>query len=284
MLESTEQAGAKGTETPTEGEAQAAAQAQAGASEQGGGTQDKGGEQQTERPGYMDSMPDTHKNNETLYQFKSQGELADAALKSLEKQELKPPGADAPQEERDNWNALLGVPGKPEEYGFSKPENLPEGMGYNEEKAAAFAKDCHEAGIPKNHAKFLFDRYNAEMAAMHTAQDETLKNAIASNKEKLEEEYKSDFGTVQKKADEIVFRAGGSDFLEGLDSEGLRSDVLTSPTMIKFFLRHEKAFISDSAMPGQGKPGVGDDGVERDPHTGEAKFKYPSLEGQESTP
>jgi hypothetical protein len=280
MLETTEQAGGTGADTPTGAEAQAAAQAQASATEQGGGTPDKGGEQQVERPGYLDSMPDSHKNNEALYAFKTPGELADAALKSLEKQELKAPGPDASPEDKANWNALLGVPTDPNGYEFAKPEDLPAGMGYNEEKAAAFAKDCHEKGIPKEHARFMFDRYNNEMAEVFRAQDEALNNAIAANKKKLEEQHKSNFETVQKKADEIVFRAGGSEFLQGLESEGLKVDILTSPTMINFFLKHEKAFIADSSQPGPGG-GKGADEVPRDSR-GHAEFTYGSMESQTS--
>jgi hypothetical protein len=225
-------------------------------------------------------MPDTHKNNEALFQFKNPGELADAALKSLEKQELKAPGPDASPEEKANWNTLIGVPADPNGYEFAKPEDLPAGMGYSEEKAAAFAKDCHDKGIPKEHARFMFDRYNNEMAEMFKAQDEALTNTIAANKKKLEEQHQSKFEEVQKKSDEIVFRLGGSEFLQGLDAEGLKVDVLTSPTMINMFLKLEKAVISDSAMPGQGKGG-GADEVPRDAR-GHAEFSYDSMEGQTS--
>lgn len=282
MLESTEQAGVAGTETPMAAEAQAAASAQAAAAEQGGGTLSKGGEQKTERPGYLDSMPDTHKNNESLYQFKTPGDLADAALKSLEKREIKAPGPDASPEDKANWNTLLGVPTGPEGYELAKPDDLPAGLNYSEEKAAAFAKDCHDAGISKEHAKMMFDRYNNEMAAMVTAQDKALSDTIAANKKKLEEQHQSNFEAVQKKADEIVFRLGGSEFLQGLESEGLKTDVLTSPTMINLFLKLDKAVIGDSAMPGQGKPG-GAEEVPRDAR-GHAEFSYGSMpESQDSS-
>jgi hypothetical protein len=225
-------------------------------------------------------MPDTHKNNEALFQFKTPGDLADAALKSLEKQELKAPGPDASPEDKANWNALLGVPTDPNGYEFSKPEDLPAGMSYNEEKAAAFAKDCHEKGIPKEQARFMFDRYNKEMAEMFRAQDKALSDSIAANKKKLEEQHKSDFETVQKKADEIVFRLGGSEFLQGLESEGLKVDVLTSPTFINFALKLEKAVVGDSAQPGPGG-GKGADEVPRDAR-GHAEFSYDSMGGQSS--
>jgi hypothetical protein len=279
MLETENNAGVTGNEPPTGDPAQATPPA-VGDPGQGGGAQTQGGEQQVERPGYMDSMPDSHKNNEALYAFKTPGELADAALKSLEKQELKPPGPDASPEDKANWNALLGIPTGPEGYEFVKPENMPTGMGYNEEKAAAFAKDCHEKGIPKEHARFMFERYNNEIAEMVTAQDKALNDAIAANKKKLEEQHQSNFEAVQKKADEIVFRLGGSDFLQGLESEGLKVDVLTSPTMINFMLKLEKAVIGDSAMPGQGKAGGGEE-VPRDAR-GHAEFTYGSMESQTS--
>jgi hypothetical protein len=274
MLETDVNAGVTGNEPPTGDPAQATPPA-AGDPGQGGGAPSGGGEQTVERPGYLDSMPDTHKNNEALYAFKTPGDLADAALKSLEKQEIKPPGPDASPEDKANWNALLGVPTDPNGYEFAKPEDLPAGMGYNEEKAAAFAKDCHEKGIPKEHARFMFDRYNNEMAEMVRAQDKALSDTIEANKKKLTEQHQSDFETVQKKADEIVFRLGGSDFLQGLESEGLKVDVLTSPTMINFMLKLEKAVISDSAMPGQGG-GKGADEVPRDAR-GHAEFSYGSM-------
>jgi hypothetical protein len=275
MLETTEQGGTTGGETPTGAEAQATAQAQAGATEQGGATQSEAGTQQVERPGYLDSMPDTHKNNEALFQFKTPGDLADAALKSLEKQEFKPPGPDAEPEEIANWRTLTGVPTDPNGYEFSKPEDLPAGMSYNEEKAAAFAKECHEKGISKEHARYMFDRYNGEMAEMFKAQDEALKNSIAANKKKLEEQHKSGFEEVMKQSDEIVFRLGGSEFLQGLESEGLKTDVLTSPTMINLFLKLKTAVISDSSQPGPGG-GKGTEEVPRDAR-GHAEFSYESM-------
>lgn len=278
MVESTEQGGAPGNEAPTGDEAQAP-QAQATATEQGGGAQGEAGTQQTGRPSYLDSMPDEYKNNEALHQFKNPGELAAAALKSLEG--MKKPGADASPEELKSWHDLIGVPETADGYEFKKPEDLPEGMSYNAEKAAAFAADCHKAGIPKEHAQFMFDRYNAEMAAMFKAQGETLDAAIANNKKKLTEKYQSEFETVQKKADEIVFRLGGSEFLQGLEQEGLKIDVLTSPTMIDLFLKLEKAVVGDSAMPGKGG-GAPQEDVERD-ERGQAAFTYPSMEGQGSS-
>ena len=66
----------------------------------------------------------------------------------------------------DVWDAYYRIGGRPEtpqEYGFARPEKLPEEF-YSEEKAGVFAEAMHKLGLSKKQAQGLFDFYHADIA------------------------------------------------------------------------------------------------------------------------
>lgn len=82
------------------------------------------------------------------------------------------------------------VPEKAEDYGFKKPDNLPEGMEYDEAHALKWANAFKEMGVPPAMANKLRDAFFAEQAESHGA----LTGATAEANKRLDENYTKVFG------------------------------------------------------------------------------------------
>ncbi len=114
---------------------------------------------------------DTLKNDPALKDVKDPASLAKMYLdtKKLVGQKLGIPGADATPEAKAAFQEAMGVPKDPTGYGFKKPDNLPEGMGYDEADAAEWAKTFKEHGVPAPVANALRDKLlNAATEAYKT--------------------------------------------------------------------------------------------------------------------
>jgi hypothetical protein len=78
------------------------------------------------------------------------------------------PGEDASDEDKKTWNDYLrnqlGVPEKPEGYGWERPENIAEDM-WDQDGMNQFADILHKGNVSPDTAKELFDAYNAQLSA-----------------------------------------------------------------------------------------------------------------------
>lgn len=70
---------------------------------------------------------------------------------------IRIPGKDATEEEREAFLNKLGRPEKPDGYKFAPPENLPEGLPYDGERAKGFADLAHKLGLTADQAKGIHD-------------------------------------------------------------------------------------------------------------------------------
>lgn len=82
------------------------------------------------------------------------------------------------------------VPEKAEDYGFKKPENLPEGMEYDEADAAKWAGVFKEMGVPVAMANKIREAYIAQQVEGHGASAGATKAA----NDRLDETYTKAFG------------------------------------------------------------------------------------------
>lgn len=112
--------------------------------------------------GYQNSLPDEHfgEVKATLAQYKTLPELAKAvkagktALMARSAEGLiKPITETSTPEEKAAYYKAIGVPDKPEDYGFAKPgEKDPLAPFYNEEQVKAFAPLAKKLGLDKAQA------------------------------------------------------------------------------------------------------------------------------------
>jgi hypothetical protein len=109
------------------------------------------------KPDWHASLPDDLKPSAAaLAKYPNPLELmrghANASKLIGQKATLKAPAPDAPPAEVERFNTqireALGVPAKVEDYKLTKPENLPEGLTWSDDKAKDFATLAHSLNIP----------------------------------------------------------------------------------------------------------------------------------------
>lgn len=104
--------------------------------------------------GWQEKLPqDFDPYRKTLANFRDFPSLAKAlsdnmtAARQKTDGMLKVPGADAKPEEIAAYHKALGVPEKPEGYGLKQPDQLPEGVVWDQSFADGFSKAAHAAGL-----------------------------------------------------------------------------------------------------------------------------------------
>jgi hypothetical protein len=144
------------------------------------------------------------------------------------------PGANATQQEKDAYYAALGRPGKPEEYGFAKPERVKVGdkevavpeRAWDQARATAWQNKLHELGVSKEQANGImraaveesvvaYDGLEGAKAQMQQASAATLKKEFGAD-------YDAKMGAAARAAKEF----GGDELV---NHPGLGND----PVMIK---------------------------------------------------
>jgi hypothetical protein len=103
---------------------------------------------------------------------------------ALGKAGLKPLPADATPEARAAFNAeiakVLGVPDKPEGYGITKPDNLPEGMTWDDKSVSGFLALAKEHNVTPSAAKAIIAYQQQLTAAQLAASKEQGAQAVAT--------------------------------------------------------------------------------------------------------
>jgi len=108
------------------------------------------------------------------------------------------PGKDAKPEEVQGLKAKLyeaGIfqapPADPKEYGIAKPEQLPEGLGWNDELATKFAQTLHKHGAPKGLAADLLPLYQEAILGAQTVFKTDQESGLAALKKEFGEQFDS---------------------------------------------------------------------------------------------
>lgn len=121
---------------------------------------------------------------------------------------VKRPGADAKPEEWESFHKAIGRPDKPEEYGLVKPENMPEGMEWNDARMEKYAGSFHKRGLTKEMVAGVLEDHNGflaeEVAAMRAAGDKM----VADEREALNKEFGPRLADVAASAQAAATAAG----------------------------------------------------------------------------
>jgi hypothetical protein len=182
-----------------------------------------------------------------------------AAARAKSEGMLRVPGDDATPEQLADFRRALGVPEKPEDYGITKPAELPEGVEWDDELVGNFTKFAHETGLPPKQAKAAVEWHAKAMAAKAEKGREELSTFLQDQTKQVLEHFGNDKG---KAAEQI----GG--ILKEAEQYGITphsADLLSAGTW-KYMLavrgeRDElavkvKALTGEDVVTGRGKGGT----------------------------
>lgn len=225
------------------------------------GTGDQGSNNQNasavERPAWSAQLPDTLKENQSLLQFKTIGELGNKFIETdgKLKNAIFMPGEKATPEERATFNKQLGVPESPDKYQFDKLE-APEWFEHDEEGTQNFRKWAFENGLPQKATAKL---YNQIMTA-RIAEEKELKDILVERQTRsenaLKDLWKTDYAAnkelairgLENGAKSILGEERGTKFAQFLKDSHLADD----PFFLQFFHGIGKAMDSDKTAFGTG--------------------------------
>lgn len=206
-----------------------------------GGTSDGGGQQQQQqqgdgeggssawdfrsalddkgnfKQGWDASLPDDLKPSAaTLAKYPNFLELmrghANASKLIGQKSTLKAPAPDAKPEEIAKFNeqirGVLGIPATPEEYKIAKPENLPQGLTWNDAEVGEFAKLAHSLNIPPAAAQKLVEFDMQRMQKLNASGEAKLDEFVKAQEAELRKDWGADFEVNLGKAAKAAQLAG----------------------------------------------------------------------------
>lgn len=108
------------------------------------------------------------------------------------------PGKDATPEDRQAFKAKLyetGVltvpPASPQDYAITKPEDLPDGLGWTDELATELATTLHRHGVPKEAAADLLALHTKALLGAQTALRTSLETGLSALKTEFGDQFDS---------------------------------------------------------------------------------------------
>lgn len=147
------------------------------------------------------------------------------------------------------WEAglLPKPPADPKEYGIARPEGLPKGLEWSEERAGKFASTLHKYGVPKEAAGELMQLHLEGMADGQKFFQGGYDDAVASLKREYGDKYDERF----EQASRLVKGLFKPEELEAWDRAGLGNH----PQILSVLMRLAPLAEQDSsAVPGGGRP------------------------------
>lgn len=204
---------------------------------------------------WRSGLPDELKADETLKNFKGVPDLAKSYVEARKMMgdRVKLPGENATPEEVEKFYAKLGRPGKPDEYQIPRPENLPEGITWDDSRVEWFKGLAHRLNLTQKQASELVTSYSeAEYNRAH----EGFK-AIGKEMDALKEQWGDAFdGRIELGLRGIEHALkGGQDFenfKQIMDQTGLGNH----PVMLKLAYAIGQVYKADGYIVDDGAGGV----------------------------
>ena len=121
---------------------------------------------------------------------------------------LKVPGPDDPPESWEPVWKALGRPEKPEDYGFAKPEKMPDGVEWNDEFAGGFSTFAHSIGMPKGQAEKLIAWHTEQMGGQAAAMKAAGLQMVEAERKELTEAFGPKLTEAAARAQKAAVEAG----------------------------------------------------------------------------
>lgn len=198
------------------------------------------------KQGWTETLPDELKPaKDTLGRYKNpiealrglhnanvkMGKMADAVLLPNEK---------STPEEIAEFREKAGIPQKPEDYGVKKPDNLPAGVQWDDEKTKTYVATLHKHNASPALVKELVALRVADEVANLQAVEEGGKAFIQQGLETLRKEWGGEFDSNIKKAEAVVNHYS--------EKTGLKLDhvAFQFPEVIRFVAAIHKDYMGES--------------------------------------
>lgn len=172
---------------------------------------------------WRDTLPDDLKANTSLSKFETIEGLAKSYtnLETMLGKDKVPVPKDGDTEGWERYYKAGGRPEKPEEYGFAKPEKLPDGMEYSPELDGRIGKAFHKAGLNKSQAAAVRNELIAIMAEGQEAQSSQSQIAVSDGEAKLKSQWGRAYDQNMQIAKSELKKRGSPEFVAFLESSGL---------------------------------------------------------------
>jgi hypothetical protein len=209
------------------------------------------------------------KAKEVIGKFNGPKELAKSYVELERKlgRSVQLPGEDATEEQRMELFKKLGMPDSFEGYDLSRPQDLPEGLAYDEDFENAFKAAAHKSGLTKTQARGLYNWYNTRVVEQVKQAGDRSKQSLAKTTEAFQKEWGDNYEKETTLTRRAVEKYGGQELQQYLDQSGLGND----PRLIRAFNKIAHAVGEDSLVGGE-EPGATPDRVP-------GVLNYPSMKG-----
>lgn len=214
--------------------------------------------------GWLDRLPDELKESRaSLEKFQNFEQLAKSytSLQSVMGKKADAvylPTDKSTPEEIAAFRKAAGVPETAEGYNL-KPEQLPEGLQWDDELGRGFAEIAHKHNIPAAAMQELASRYMASEQAKLEGYGQQVEARVAASRQELVKEYGGAYQTNIQLATRMANTVGLDLNTAGLSDPNV---VRALVNMSKLISEDKIAALSDSQVPG----GVTSKGIMTDPN------------------
>jgi hypothetical protein len=136
---------------------------------------------------------------------------------------------------------LQAPPASPEEYAFAKPETVPDGLKWDPERAAGYAKLAHKHGLSKEAAQELMDFHLQTLQGARAALKTTYDNGMVALKKEFGDQYDTRFEQAGRIAASILKNEAELEFFEELG-------LANHPTFLSLLMRLAPLVEQDSTV------------------------------------
>tara|TARA_Y100000310_G_scaffold96697_2_gene94437 strand:+ start:4788 stop:5600 length:813 start_codon:yes stop_codon:yes gene_type:complete len=231
---------------------------QGNAGSEGNGNQGASVTDQTEVPGWHESVKQELKGHKSLVKFKSMNDALDAYVDlegKIGNAIVRPGDGDSPEEWSRYWKAI-GRPDTQEGYSFEGVE-LPKGVTVPEATEKAFREKAHSLGLTQAQARELY-AHRAQAVGRDLS---TLKTLLNGEREKTEKALRQDWGVnydqkmeLARRAIVSVAKAAGDEdgsFIKLIASSGFGNHPMTTKvfSIVGDMITEGKSPIGDGTPP-----------------------------------
>lgn len=206
----------------------------------------------------LDALPDHLKDGKDLFGKYDTIEALLAGMRNAAnlagKKGLQPLPEGAPKEVVDERNALMrqlnNTPDSPEGYGFKKPDDWPESLPWQEERATKYAEILHRHNVSPELAKELYDLDMSEAMTQFGRIDEIQAETFAAEQQKL----KSEFGSQLPEKVALAVRGVNSMGLKDENGEPITAShpIFKNAVAVKMAAAYAEAVSEDRLVSGDG--------------------------------
>jgi hypothetical protein len=198
-----------------------------------------------ETTSFLSSFSDKElKNHSSLRDFKDVESLAKSyvnAQKLIGADKIILPKDDSPESWEQVYNKL-GRPESPDNYEIKIPEQVKEGMFFDNELIGEFKTKVHQLGLSKKQAEELYNWHTQKMEGKADLFNQTFQQQQEKVVEDLKKTWGNNYENEVAKAKSVIDKFSTPDFKEYLDSTGLGNDL----NLIKFMNNVAKSIGEDS--------------------------------------